>query len=150
MLFLLFQIGENRYALDARQVAGVLPLIAVTPLPGMPAAVAGVCNYRGSPVPVIDLSEMLLGRPAQRRLHTRIVLIDYPDADGGTRLIGIIAEKATATLERDVADFTSPGVSGAHVGTVASSEHGMTQRIEVQQLLSAPVRELLSRQTALA
>jgi chemotaxis-related protein WspB len=150
VLFLLFQVGENRYALDAGQIAAVLPLIGVTPLPGMPAELAGICNHRGSPVPVFDLSQVLLGRPAQRRLHTRIVLVDYPDTDGSTRLVGMIAEKATATLERDVADFTSPGVSGEHVGTVASAEHGMTQRVQVQQLLSAPLRALLSRQAALA
>ena len=75
MLFLLFQLGRERYALEAGQVAAVLPLLSIKEIPQAPPAVAGLCNYRGRPVPVIDLSELTLGRPAQSRLSTRIVLV---------------------------------------------------------------------------
>ena len=33
MLFLLFQLGEDRYALDTGRVIEVLPLVAITPIP---------------------------------------------------------------------------------------------------------------------
>ena len=33
MLFLLFEMGKDRYALDVRQIAEVLPLVAVTRVP---------------------------------------------------------------------------------------------------------------------
>jgi chemotaxis-related protein WspB len=56
MLFLLFQLGEERYALDTSHVAEVLPLVAITPIPQAPTGVAGLFNYRGAPVPAIDLS----------------------------------------------------------------------------------------------
>jgi chemotaxis-related protein WspB len=148
VLFLLFQLGDNRYALDAREVAVVLPLVDIVGLPGAPPAIAGVCNYRGSPVPVIDLSQVVLGRPAARRLHTRIVVVNYRTADGTTRLLGLMAERATETLHREASDFTPSGVSGEHLGAVASDAQGMTQRIEVAGLLPAPVRELLFRNTA--
>ena len=52
MLFLLFQIGQHRYALDSRRVAEVLPLVDIKEIPHAPAGVAGVFNYRGVPVPV--------------------------------------------------------------------------------------------------
>lgn len=109
MLFVLFQLGQNRYALDARQVAEVLPLVVVTQIPQAPAAVAGVFNYRGAPVPAIDLSQLTLGRPVRRRLNTRIVLVHYPDVGGAMRLLGLIAERATETLRREPADFTASG-----------------------------------------
>jgi len=87
MLFLLFQLGENRYALDARQVAAVLPFVAIVQIPQAPPAVSGIFNYRGAPVPVIDLSQVLLGRAALRRFHTRIVLVNYSSESGATHLL---------------------------------------------------------------
>jgi chemotaxis-related protein WspB len=89
MLFLLFQLGRERYALEAGQVAAVLPLLSIKEIPQAPRAVAGLCNYRGTPVPVIDLSELTLGRPAQSRLSTRIVLVHYPDERGERRFVGV-------------------------------------------------------------
>ena len=66
MLFLLFELGQDRYALDVRQVAEVLPLVEFKRIPQAPPFVAGLLNYRGDPVPVIDLSQLTLSRPAER------------------------------------------------------------------------------------
>ena len=64
MLFLLFQMGEDRYAIEATQVLEVLPLVNFKRIPGAPSSMAGVFNYHGTPVPLIDLSELALGRPS--------------------------------------------------------------------------------------
>ena len=40
MLFLMFQLGQDRYVLDTGQVEAVLPLLATKQLPGAPAGVA--------------------------------------------------------------------------------------------------------------
>lgn len=146
MLFVLFQLGQDRYALDATQVAEVLPLVSVTQIPQAPAAVAGVFNYRGAPVPAIDLSQLTFGRPVRRRLNTRIVLVHYPDDRGAMHLLGLIAERATETLRREPADFTASGVTNAaapYLGPVAADSRGLIQWIEVNQLLPASVRDLL-------
>ena len=148
MLFLLFQIGENRYALDARQVAGVLPFINVVEMPQTPPAVAGILDYGGRPVPVVDLCQVLLRRPALRRLHTRIVLVHYSGGNGATNLLGLIAEKATETLRREPADFTHSGLSGPHLGPVAKDENGLAQWVDVNRLLPAPIRDLLFQEAA--
>jgi len=70
MLFLQFQLGHDRYALDVSQVVEVLPLINVKRIPNAPAGVAGVINYRGSPVPLVDLSMLMMGQPAKARMST--------------------------------------------------------------------------------
>jgi chemotaxis-related protein WspB len=146
MLFLLFQLGEDRYALDIRHVAEVLPLRRITPMPRLPAAVAGVFDYRGGPVPVIDLCQLALQRPALKRLSTRIVLVHYPDEDGTPHLLGLIAERATATMRRDPAHFKASGIGGRsadHLGPVALDPSGLVQTTELQQLVPASIRELL-------
>ena len=110
MLFLQFQLGKDRYALDSSQVVEVLPLLGIKQIPQAPAGVAGAFNYRGKPVPVIDLSELALGRPARLHMSTRIIIVRYPDGNGTQHLLGLIAEKATETVRRDPADFADSGV----------------------------------------
>lgn len=149
MLFLQFQLGKDRYALDASQVVEVLPLLGIKEIPQAPVAVAGAFNYRGQPVPVIDLSELALGRPARRHMSTRIIIVLYPGGNGTRHPLGLIAEKATETVHRDAADFADPGVvndNAPYLGPVATDPHGLVQRIEVTRLLPATVRDVLFKQ----
>ena len=149
MLFLYFQLGNDRYALDCSQVIEVVPLLGLKRIPQAPAAVAGAFNYRGKPVPVIDLSVLALGRPARHHMSTRIVIVIYPGADSAQHLLGLIAEKATQTLRRDPADFTESGVvndDAPYLGPVATDANGLLQWIDVKKLLPASVRDVLFKQ----
>jgi len=149
MLFLLFELGTDRYALDALQIAEVLPLVAIKRIPRAPPAVSGVFNYRGAPVPVIDVSQLTLGRPAARRLSTRIVLVHYPGGDGATHLLGLIVEKATQTVRYAPADFVASGITTAdapYLGPVATDARGLLQWIDVQTLLPPAFRDTLFKQ----
>ncbi|MFJ5370765.1 chemotaxis protein CheW, partial [Bosea sp. CER48] len=103
MLFLMFQLGQDRYVLDTAGVEAVLPLLAMKQLPAAPAGVAGAISYRGTPVPVIDLSLLAIGRAATSALSTRIILLHYPTDQGQHRLLGLIAERAIETIALDPA-----------------------------------------------
>ena len=147
MLFLLFHLDEDRYVLDARQVIEVLPLIRILPVPQAPREVAGLFNYRGTFVPAVDLSEVLLGRPSRQRLHTRLIVVSYPVEGGATELLGLIAERVTETLNLESENFSASGLTLPHLGAVATYGERLTQRIEVGQLLPASVRNLLFQQS---
>ena len=106
MLFLLFRIGPDHYALDASQVAEVLPLTAVKRIPQAPAWVSGLLSHRGIVVPVIDVSALATGTPAAARTSTRTVLVDYrATPDVPARRLGLRLEQATETLRCDPAEF---------------------------------------------
>jgi chemotaxis-related protein WspB len=148
MLFVLFQLGNDRYALEASHVVEVVPLLALKKFPQAPKGVAGLFVYRGQPVPAVDLCELLLGRPAQERLSTRIVVVDCRSALGGRdgQLLGLIAEHATGTMRRDTKEFRDVGV--AHAGTpflgpVLTDERGVIQLVHAQKLLTVNIGELL-------
>lgn len=163
MLFLIFELGHDRYALPAALIAEVLPVVRIKRVPHAPAGVIGVFNYRGAPVPVIDLSELTLGRPAAPRLSTRLIVVSYPDRNGPDRnvpdqndkhtwhLLGLIAERATDTMQRDPADFVPSGTTtgqAPYLGHVTTSSHGVVQRIDVETLLPEAVRASLFEQIA--
>lgn len=151
MLFLLFQLGPDWYALDTAQVAEVLPLVAIKQVPQAPRGIAGMFSYRGLPMPALDLSALAFGTPAQRRLSTRIVVVHYADSRGLPRLLGLIAEKATEAIRREPADFVDAGVRNADtpwLGPVASDPRGLIQWVQAQKLLPDAVRDALFGEAA--
>jgi chemotaxis-related protein WspB len=136
MLFLLFQIGQGRYAIEAARVVEVLPLMRVNHLPQAPAGMAGVLCYRGAPLPVIDLSAVILNRPAEQKLSTRIVVVTC----AGGRRLGLIAERANGTLKRERGDFMDTGVAlegVPYLGPVTRDERGFVLWIDPDQLPGA-------------
>jgi chemotaxis-related protein WspB len=146
MLYLLFEIGSDRYCLDASCVVEVTPLVSFKKLPHAPAYVAGLINYRGTVAPVIDLSALLGNNPSRPLFSTRIILVDFAGADGGHHVLGLLAEKVTETITAREEEFQPPGIAveGARfLGRVVSDERGMIQRVETEEILPASVQEYL-------
>jgi len=146
MLFVVFTVGEARYALEARQVIEVVPLVTLRACPGAPAYVAGLANYRGTGVPVLDLGRLLGGAPCTSYLSTRIMLLPYGGRRDAPRVIGLLAETVTNTVVREESDFSqrapaAPGTSG--LGKLAVCGTGFIQRIEVSRLLPKEMEQLL-------
>ena len=146
MLFLLFQIGNDRYALEAKHAIEVIPLLALKKIPHAPRGVAGIINYRGQPVPALDLSELTFGRPALERLSTRIIIVHYADAAGRDQHLGLIAEHATEMMRRSEHDFVASGLNveaAPYLGPIVMDDKGVIQLLRAQYLLNDKVRELL-------
>lgn len=74
------RVGEQRYALPSAQVVEVVPAVALRPVPGTPASVAGLLAYRGQVVPVVDLPRLFGRGAAPERLSTRIAVCDLEGA----------------------------------------------------------------------
>jgi chemotaxis-related protein WspB len=146
-LFLLFRIGNERYALAATDVAEVLPRLQLKPIAQTPHWVVGVFAHHGVVVPVIDLCALTFGHPAQARTSTRLVLVNYrPDADRPSQLLGLILEQATDTLRCAQSEFKAYGLDNCeapYLGPVREDEQGLLQWVRVQDLLSDPVRDVL-------
>jgi chemotaxis-related protein WspB len=81
MLLLTFRAAESLYAVDVARVVEVVPRVDLRRLPHAPAFIAGVFDYRGTVVPVIDLAVLLGSEPCRHRLSTRIILVNGRPAD---------------------------------------------------------------------
>ena len=148
-LFVEFRIGEDAYLLDTSEVVQILPLVGIKRIPRAPAGVAGLINFHGESLPVVDLSELATGEPAALNLSTRLILVRYPDRTTRPRLLGIIAEKVTQTVRLESANFQAAGVASdaaSYLGPVCTAGGRVRQRIEVNELLTAEVSEVLFRQ----
>ncbi|MGY2398618.1 chemotaxis protein CheW [Pseudomonas sp. SDO5271_S396] len=147
VLFLVFHIGSERYALKATEVAEVLPRLPLKPIAHAPLWVAGIFAHRGALVPVIDLSALSFGVAAQVRTSTRLVLVNYqPQPWIDARPLGLILEQATDTLRCDPAEFQPYGLDNRqapYLGPVREDAAGLMQWIGVADLLTDEVRTLL-------
>jgi chemotaxis-related protein WspB len=146
MLLVLFQLGNNRYALEASHVVEVVPLLALRCIPQSPRGVAGIFVYRGQPVPALDLCELTIGRPALEHLSTRILIVQHRQTAGHSQLIGLIAERVTGTLRRDENDFVTADLNLAaapFLGPVLMDGQGVIQLLDAQKLLDAGGQQLL-------
>ncbi|WP_042267754.1 chemotaxis protein CheW [Paraburkholderia heleia] len=153
MLFLVFELDGERYALDAREIAHVLPLAPVRAFPGTPAYIAGVMDYEGAPVPVVDLPMLALGRPARTLMSTRLVLVydcehdaDPASSHAPPRLLALLLESATRTQSIAPERFAEGGIATPEarwLGPVARDGRGFVQWVKVAQLLDTRVRALL-------
>ncbi|MNO95216.1 CheW-like domain protein [compost metagenome] len=146
-LYLLFRLGRDRYALDVREVAEVLPLGAFKRVPEAPAWVAGLHAHRGELLPVLDLNQLCFGRPVLRRTSTRLVLVDYRSGGSGPRQrLGLVLEQTTHTRRLDPAAFRDYGLESGearYLGPVLEDEEGLLQLIRVDDLLPDSVRAML-------
>ncbi len=143
MLFLTFRIGDESYAIDTAQIAEILPLLRITGMPQAPAGVAGLINYRGRSVRVIDLSALMLGEPAQPHISTRLILVRHEE-----HLLGLIAEQATETMRREAGSFADSGVANEiapYLGPVTQEGDRLIRRLEVRKLPAA-VSGIMPRQ----
>jgi chemotaxis-related protein WspB len=147
VLFLVFQLGSDRYAIDAAQVVEVLPLVNWKCVPRAPAGVAGIIEYRGVPIPLVDLTDLAIGRPSQKWMSTRIIVVNYrPDLSTRDYLLALVAEQAIRTVRRSEEEFVHSGLTVAdspYLGFVAADPAGAIQRIDVQHLLSETLRKQL-------
>lgn len=139
MLFLLFMVGENRYAIDVRQIKEVLPFAKITEIPQLPNGIVGVFNRHGRPLPVVDLRLLIFQRPTSPRLSTRLVVVQHPDErDHST--VGLIAEHVMTTFRGDPTEFVASGVTSStalQVGRMMTDEKGVIQWIAVKDLLTS-------------
>jgi chemotaxis-related protein WspB len=139
MLFLVCRFGEDRYVLNTGEITEILPMVQLKRIPQAPPGVAGAFNYRGVPVPVVDLVQLMLGRAARAHLSTRLVLVTYLDQAGSRRQLGLVAERATDMLRLNPMDFGPSGITNEeapYLGPVTADARGLIQWIDPSKILA--------------
>jgi chemotaxis-related protein WspB len=146
MLVLQFRIGGDWYGLEGKTIIEVAPLVTLRSIPHAPAYVAGLFNYRGRLVPVIDLTALLIAVPSRPLMSTRIVLVNYELSPGIPKILGLIAESATEVISCDDKRMQSPGmaIAGApYLGKIWVDEKRFLQLIDLPKIMPPELRTAL-------
>jgi chemotaxis-related protein WspB len=141
MLMLLFYVGNDLYAIESSYVVEVIPRVSLRKVHHVPDHVAGLFNYRGKIVPVIDLCHLIRDTSSRFCLSTRIIMVRYSNENYGQQYLGLIAEKITETLNKPETAFVDSGISvkeAPYLGGILMNEKGIIQQIHLEKLFSDP------------
>jgi len=145
ILLLKFKIGEEYYALNTDDVIEVIPVVSLRKIPGSVNFFSGIFDYRGTIVPVIDITQLTLGKPATIRLNTRIILTNFTHKDGQKSILGLIAEDMTDTIDVNETAIQSTGIVSPNIpylGPIIQMEDHFIQCIELSKLLSEELQKI--------
>jgi purine-binding chemotaxis protein CheW len=98
-----FSLGQERYAVEARFVHEIVRGVDITPLPETPAFVAGAAKLRGEIHSIFDIHS-LLGLPSMRSTSSAPIV-----ALGNRRIeFGILADEVHEIVQLASADILPP------------------------------------------
>lgn len=134
MLMLIFHIDDDLYTIESSSVVEIIPRVPLRKIHHVPQYVAGLFNYRGEIVPVIDLCHLLRDTLSRNYLSTRIIMVkdNYHQQH-----LGLIAERITETLNVRETDFVNSGIKvkeAAYLGGILMNKKGIIQRIDLREL----------------
>lgn len=130
------RVGAIEFGLDVRQVREVLRLPAITRLPFPPPTILGIASVHGTLVPVMDLGERLLGKPADR--GGRLVIVSEPDGSGQ---VGLLVDAVLDLVPMDESSHDPPPEveaslpSGWVQGVLAPAEERLVTMLDLTHVL---------------
>jgi len=146
MLYLVFHVDGQRYAISACDVVEVLPILETKRVIGAPEYLNGIFCYRGVLVPVVDFCRMACGRDAIKVMSTRILVVNYMRDQQQGKWLGLIAEGVTET--RKIEDGALRAVSvgeatGFSHGNLFEDKYGTIHCLDSQRILPDEVHRYL-------
>jgi len=143
MQLLTFHVKDDRYAIKTSMIVEVLPIVKLIDLPLSEPCIAGLLNYRGTAVPVVDLNILIDDTPASLLMSSRMIIINYQVAINDIRPLVLLAERATEIVQHDdslVQDYGLAMENARFLGDVIYDDHGVIQIVDIENLLSESAR----------
>lgn len=146
MLVVLFRSGGDLFGIEARRVVEVVPRVGLRTIPHAPEFVAGLLAYRGRVAAVLDFALLTGSPPSRDCLSTRIVLVSITRPGRTEAFLGVIAEDVSRVVSVDPSQVISPAMSldeAPYLGPIVSTEEGLAQLVDADQLLGRRLADAL-------
>lgn len=132
-------LGQETFAIDFRQVREVFLLGSITPVPGMPVALVGVTNLRGTIIPLADV-RAVLGVSLSAIPKYAVVVRQ------GTLQVGILVEDVPEIRTIQLDDLTAPVTRTAAerrpmISAFFKTENKLSAILELSRLLASIEKE---------
>ena len=132
MRILICSTGKERIALDCKEIREILPFVGLKSAMNVSPFIAGLLDYHGTLIPVIDLSRLLHGRESCSRFSTRILLANF-----NSKVVGVIAENAADITSIRESDIQKPlnSLDSDESISIICRENEKIQLLSIAQLL---------------
>jgi purine-binding chemotaxis protein CheW len=106
-----FALAAERYAIETQYVRAVVRMVDLTPVPGAPAFVAGITNYRGQLLCVVDLRSVFEPSTTGPTGSSRLIVLGVERVE-----FGVLADRVDAILRLPASEVLPLSGSVAGVG----------------------------------
>jgi len=133
--FVVFQLEDELYGIDIHQVMRIEKMLPLTRVPNAPSFVIGVCNLRGSVVPVIDLKRRL-ALPSRQDENAKIIIVN-----AGKQVVGMTID-ATVDVSSIESDEIEPspalvtGIDSQFIQGVAKISNRLLIILDMERVLT--------------
>ena len=139
----LFSLDHQRYAIALDRVRRSIRVVAITPLPEMPAIVLGVIDLGGTVIPVINLRKRFNHPARDLRLSDHILIVATEK-----RTVGLLVDETIGVIEAVSGDYTAtgevlPGLE--YIEGVLRLEDGLILIHDLDRLLSLDEEDAIDR-----
>lgn len=134
--YLVFNIGLEKFALEADRVKEIALCHEAVAMPGQPCVIEGAINLRGVIIPVLNLRKSFSLPAAFITDKTRIIILDT-----GEKRLGIIVDHVLEeiTIPEDIIavskDHFSLCLQQKYIGKVAKLESGEVCLLNLQEIV---------------
>jgi purine-binding chemotaxis protein CheW len=84
-----FRVANENYAIETRHVREVVPFADVTRVPGAPAFLAGLINFRGDVLAVFDLRKLFGSADAEATDLSRVIVLGSERVEFGVLAVAV-------------------------------------------------------------
>jgi purine-binding chemotaxis protein CheW len=114
--YVLFRIDRQCYALPLDRVARALRMVALTPVPDMPAWALGMINMAGQTLPVIDLRYLFNQKSKEPELQDRLLVLQAKE-----QTIAIAVDEVLSVEEFTPEQIEPPSPALSHSRALAAT-----------------------------
>lgn len=133
MQVLIFNLGNELFALDTARIQSINEPVPVTKVPMAPPHILGLINLRGNIISIIDIN-LLLGIPETGKPKENAIILELKD-----EVLGILVDYAAEIIETD--DTSLPELNDSkrtdYLEEVISFEDKKALLIDVDKLLES-------------
>lgn len=146
MLAVVWEVGEERFTIDASQVVEVVPVVALHRAAGLPDWMLGLGDYHGRLIPILDGAKLVDVAPSPLRLGSRVLVIAV-EACGASRLVGLQVSAVQGVASIDLADAAGhrgfASTDAPHLAEVVRIGDRTARRVVLDRFLVGGRGELL-------
>jgi len=131
--YVLFRIDRQCYALPLDHVVRALRMVALTPIPEMPAWVIGMINMAGQTLPVIDLRHLLNQKNKEPELQDRLLILEIQE-----QAAAIVVDEVLNIFECTSEQITPPPPVLSHIRALTATlryDNALVMILDVNRLL---------------
>lgn len=140
-----FALGDDLFAADVFEVERVLTYVAPRAVPEMPPWVAGLAEYAGQSIPVVDLRARFELPPAGGDVERRLLVLG---AEGAR--VGVVVDRVLEVASVPAESWDAPpplfrGLASDYLHGVVRRDGRILMVLNAARLLSATERLVLER-----